>query len=236
MTRKTKKHIKKGIYSIPELRRAFEHMEAFLNTKIQKKDSHDKIVRDVRKEWQMVFMKPLDKASAEALIEDHKKPRRMTRKRGGAAIHGAPIDSTTRPGLYLTPAGIPGPDGGLPTNGGSYGHYTQYVSNGFMRPEMSVTFDPIKGQPAWPSPAADMGSNLVKGGRRKGRSTRKKGGSLGSILSEIMSHPIPASAVASPLQDAQDMWHGKNVGPSPDQIQRPATYQLGSFFPKPFNM
>lgn len=250
MARKTRKHKKseKGIYSIPELRRSFEHIEAYLNDKIQRKETKEKMIRDVRKEWEEVFMKPLDHASAEALIEDRMKlvpSRRKTRKHhGGAfAINGAPVDSVTRPGLYLAPAGLPDQNGGLPlskqSGGGPYGSFVQYVSNGFQQPEMSIVSDPVKGQPAWPIPTADMGSNQfapLKGGRRRTRRGVRRGGSLASMWDSMTSHPISASSPPGPLQDAQDMWHGASVGASPDQVQRGVTYQLGSVYPKPITM
>ena len=45
--------------------------------------------------------------------------------------------------------------------------------------------------------------------------------------------PIPSSSPPGVLQDAQDMWYGKSVGPSPDQVQRGPNYQIGSVYPKP---
>ena len=63
MGRKTRKNIShtknknRGVYSIPELRRSFEHIEKFVDDKIYKKESSEKISRDLRKEWTQVFMK-----------------------------------------------------------------------------------------------------------------------------------------------------------------------------------
>ena len=61
MIHKTRKHSNhgKGVYSIPELRRSFEHIEAFVDEKLKSKDSKDKISKDLRKEWMKVFNKPL---------------------------------------------------------------------------------------------------------------------------------------------------------------------------------
>jgi hypothetical protein len=87
-----------------------------------------------------------------------------------------------------------------------------------------------------------MGSNaFMKGGNRKSRKIRRhRGGDIasdlrnaGALLSQAFSRPIPSGAPPSVIQDMQDMWHGKAVGPSPDQIQRQPTYQLGALFPKP---
>ena len=70
MVHKTRRHHSnkksKGIYSIPELRRSFEHIESYINEKIALKDSKEKLVKDLRKEWSKVFFKELDKKSAES--------------------------------------------------------------------------------------------------------------------------------------------------------------------------
>ena len=250
--RKTRK---RGI-SIPELRRSFEHIEAFLRDRIQHKHSKEKVIRDLRKEWRLVFLKPLDKASAEALYEDAPKGRIRSHKGGAAPIAGAPLDYTTQPGVYLAPGSVPNRDGGLPLSqkggasgpyrradaqayeqaggaSGPYGSYLQYVNHGFWNPEMAIASDPVKGQPAWPVPYPNTGSNQA-GGRR--RTLRRRGGSLLSSLSQMLTHPIPSSQPPQILQDAQDMWHGKAVGPSPDQVQRMPEYQLGEVRPTAFQI
>ncbi len=65
-----------------------------------------------------------------------------------------------------------------------------------------------------------MGDNTVhfsaKGGKRG--STRKLRRSGGTRL-------IPASVPPTVLQDMQDMWYGRQVGPSPDQTQRLPQYK-----------
>uniref|UniRef100_A0A6C0KR15 Uncharacterized protein n=1 Tax=viral metagenome TaxID=1070528 RepID=A0A6C0KR15_9ZZZZ len=248
MTRTPKSH-KKGIYSIPELRRSFEHMEQFVNQRIRSRESKEKLCKDLQKEWKAVFMKTLDKKSAMAFVEDrmnHSTRRRTVRKRGGALpIGGAPIDYATRAGLQLAPGSIPDGAGHLPlSNGGSsaFGSYVKYVDGGFFNPEIAST---VPGFAQWPSPGKDMGSNVImKGGNRKSRKIRRhRGGDLssdfrnaGALLSQAFSRPIPSGAPPSAIQDMQDMWHGKAVGVSPDQIQRQPTYQIGSLFPKPVHL
>ncbi len=48
MVRKTRRHHSekkaKGIYSIPELRRSFEHIEEYVNEKIALKESKEKLI------------------------------------------------------------------------------------------------------------------------------------------------------------------------------------------------
>ena len=257
MVRKTRKHgshkKSKGIYSIPELRRSFEHIESYINGKIAHKESKEKLVKDLRKEWSKVFFKDLDKKSAESFVSDrlskkHKHTRRTLR--GGAAaiagapLAGAPLDYTTRPGIYLAPGQIPDIRGHLPLSDGgtsSYGSFVPYVDKGFWNPEPGQSYDPVPGQTRFPtSVPVGMGSNLFKGGKRQIRQTRKtrrRGGGLirdmGTVLSQVFTHPASPSAPPSIFKDGQDIWYGKGVGPSPDQVQRTMDYKLGSVYPKP---
>jgi len=253
MVRKTRKHgsqkKSKGIYSIPELRRSFEHIESYVNGKIAQKESKEKLVKDLRKEWSKVFFKDLDKKSAESFVSDrlNKKHKRRTLKGGAAPLAGAPLDYTTRQGVYLAPGQIPTPAGHLPLSDGSpsnYGSFVPYVDKGFWNPEIAQSYDRVPGQTHFPqSVPAGMGSNVFKGGRqsiRERRQTRKgkrNGGGLiqnmGTILSQAFTHPASPSAPPTIFKDAQDIWYGKEVGPSPDQVQRGVDYKLGSVYPKP---
>jgi hypothetical protein len=222
MVRKTRRHSarksEKGIASIPELRRAFEHIEEVVDRKVKQKVPKEEISKELRKEWHGVFFKTLDKKSADAYVEERmsQKGRRVTRRaqrssrsKGGAQpIAGAPLDYMTRQGIYLAPGQIPTAQGHLPLSSGApsaFGSYVQYVDKGFWNPEPGQSYDPVPGQPPWPVVPAGMGSNLVKGGRR----TLRKGGSLHSVLSQISTRPVYSSVPASVLQDAQDSWHGK---------------------------
>jgi hypothetical protein len=56
---------------------------------------------------------------------------------------------------------------------------------------------------------------------------------MGALLSQAFTRPIPSGQPPGVLQDMQDIFHGKTVGPSPDQVQRGVSYQLGSVYPKP---
>lgn len=224
MVRKTRRHsarkAEKGIASIPELRRAFEHIEEVVDRKVKQKESKEEISKELRKEWHSVFFKVLDKKSADAYVEERmsQKGRRVTRRaqrsrrsKGGAQpIAGAPLDYMTRQGIYLAPGQIPTAQGHLPLSSGApsaYGSYVQYVDKGFWNPEPGISYDPVPGQPAWPVVPAGMGSNLVKGGKR----SLRKGGSLQSVLSQLGTRPIPSSVPPGILQDGQDRWYGKQL-------------------------
>jgi hypothetical protein len=227
MVRKTRRHSarksEKGIASIPELRRAFEHIEEVVDRKVKQKVPKEEISKELRKEWHGVFFKVLDKKSADAYVEERmsqkgrrvtRRARRSSRSKGGAqAIAGAPLDYMTRQGVYLAPGQIPTAQGHLPLSSGApsaFGSYVQYVDKGFWNPEPGQSYDPVPGQPPWPVVPAGMGSNLVKGGKR----ALRRGGSLQSVLAQIGTRPISASVPAGVLQDAQDSWYGKQLNQS----------------------
>lgn len=255
MVHKTRKHTtqqkKKGIDSIPELRRAFEHIEQFVDAKLAKKESKEHISKDLRKEWFKVFHKELKKPAADAFVDDRsnekhevKHDRRRTVRKGGSLqpLAGAPLDYTTRPGIYLAPGQRPDANGGLPltqTGGAPYGSFVEYVDGGFFNPEIAQSYDPVPGQATWPRPAADMGSNVFKGGakrqlrqtRRKVRGKMQQGGYPFEGAVEAVSHTfgsrlIPASVPPSILQDAETWTRSGNFGASPDQVQREVPYLL----------
>ena len=204
-TEKAGKGKKAGVFTIPELRRSFEYIETYVDEKIKKKESKEKIVRDLRKEWSRIFLKPLDKQSADSFVTDRlvKHPRlrhRTVRRSGGAhALAGAPLDYTTRAGMYLAPESIPTSAGHLPLSSGgvsNFGSYVQYVDKGFWNPEPGQSYDPVQGQPPWPHVQAGMGSNevhfpptTIKGGMRR---TKKHGGNA--------PWPSPGSAPQAPGQ------------------------------------
>ena len=259
MVRKTRKnthHKKSKAATIPELRRSFEYIERIADLGLSRKESCDKVARDIRREWRKTFNKELDTKSAELFVRNRmehgaKGHRRTTRRHMGGAspIAGAPLDYTTRQGVYLAPGQIPGSHGHLPLTGNKpsdFGHYIQYVSKGFGIgiPEVAQwNNDPVPGQPPWPHVPAGMGSNAVhfsaKGGKRNSRRKLRKGGGLLSDKMESASAMLsqafraPSSAPPSLVQDLQSKWNGTSVGPSPDQVQRSPHYQIGSMYPKP---
>jgi hypothetical protein len=234
MVRKTRKHSTSKVHTIPQLRRLFENIEAFVDARIQKRQANDSLIREFQKEWKRLFMKEIKKKDAVAFIESRTKPRktlRHTRKEGGA-LAGAPLDYTTRSGEYLAPQAVP-VNGQLQKSnmyGGGYGSYMDYINSGYKYPEMSISRDPVPGQQPWPIPYASTGSNAVKGGRRKKVSRkvrRSHGGTLaqdiGANLSQAFMHPFGSMQPPGILQDMQSMAFGSQVGASPDQVQRQVT-------------
>jgi len=255
-TRKNKQRKEKGVHTIPELRRSFEHIEKTVDEMIYKKESHEKMTRDLRTKWHKIFMKDLDNESAKAFIDHRMKDtigikgrhrtRRTRRTRGGAAITGAPLDYITRPGVQLAPGLIPDRLGHLPLTGNKpsdFGSYVQYVSKGFSvgLPEPGQSYDPVPGQTAWPQVPLGMGSNAVhfakQGGSR--RKIRRGGGLLGdkmgaaaATLDQAFNRPFQSSVPPGFGQNMKSMFNGSDVGPPSDQVQTPAIYKMGSMYPK----
>ena len=224
MVRKTRRSNKtKGIYSIPELRRSFEHIEKYVDDKINTKESKEHIIKDLKKEWKNVFFKELNKKSAESFVNSRMKCRRKTRKneemRGGFV---APVDYVTRPGIYLEP-------GQTPVDGGHYGNYVDYVNSGFRNPEIAQQYDPVLGQTRFPTHT---------GGRHKGRRLRKslrkslqKGGGIVSILTEIGNRPYPATVPSHPLHDIISISKGQSYSFNPSHTAIPPYYQFNNMYP-----
>lgn len=236
MVRKTRKsHSKKdeGIMSIPELRQSFEHIEEYITSMKLKGKSRSEMVKELCKEWRLVFHKDLPKKSAEEYV-DHvisikKNTRKTLRKSGGAAVPlaGAPPGYDTRAGLYVAP-------------GEGYGSYTTYINKGFWNPQEAQRLDPVIGQTHYVTHTPKgMGDNTVsfKGGNSNKRGTRKvrRGGGVLNTVQQLFSRPIPASSPPSILFDAQSAFHSENLGSSPDQVQRHPEYMLGKVIPTPVN-
>ena len=235
MPRKTLKHAmsSKTVQTIPQLRRLFEEVEDFVDSHIAKRTSKDTMVKEFRKMWKRLFMKEMDKKSADAFIDDRMKSKKIlrhTRKQkqgGGAVLQGAPLDYTTRPGVYLESNQIPD-KGQIPAvSGGGFGSYIDYVHSGFWNPQEAQTYDPVPGQSAWPQQYASTGSNLVGGSNAVAHNLVKSGGARrklrggNAFLTQAFTRPIPSTAPPNPGQDMQTMFYGGETGSSPDQVQRP---------------
>jgi len=241
MIRKTRKHSTTEVHTIPQLRRLFEHIEQFVDTSISNRVSKESLSKDLRKEWKRTFIKELDKKSADAFIEhrmkknDSKSVLRTTRKHkgGSSPLAGAPLEYTTRQGIYLAPNAIP-QDGQLPlskemSGGAGFGSYVNYVHNGFWNPMDAQSYDPIKEQQSWPVPYESTGSNLVGGKRGRKLKRGQQGGS--ALLTQAFQRPFTSDAPPSIVQDMQSSWYGQEMGPSPAQVERPVTEVRATYTP-----
>lgn len=195
MVSKTRKLVKKGSLTVPELRRAFEHIDRFVDTKIMRLSEKEGIAA-FRKEWKKTFGQISEKAAKDYIhfMKSTAKP-----QKGGAVT----IISPASIGYEMRDA-----DGGPSV--------PPYVVGG-IDPPADSQIGPAR---YFPLPAVGLGDNTVsqKGGKRKTRKQRQRGGALpsfGTALAEFVSRPFGMSAPPTAAQDAQAMMRGYNQFSSP---------------------
>lgn len=125
-TRRATKKEKKSVLTIPELRKAFDHMDKVVERlRNTAKHSFSDAVVTYREEWRKTFKRDLSPADAAAYLKFRfgmkagKATTRRSKMRGGAsaaALAGAPLDYTTRAGVS-----------------GAYGNFPTYQTNGLDR-------------------------------------------------------------------------------------------------------
>ena len=123
-TRRATRKDKKSVLTIPELRKAFDHMDKVVERlRNTAKHSFSDAVVTYREEWRKTFKRDLSPADAAAYLKFRfgmkagKAVTRRSKMRGGAAaVAGAPLD-------YMTRAGV----------SGAYGNFPTYQTNGLDR-------------------------------------------------------------------------------------------------------
>ena len=237
----TKKH-KKSIMTIPQLRRAFDHIESFTSGLLQREKDIKKRRQAFQEEWMKVFHHAVDEKATDAYLQfeaKKKKGSKTRRMKGGAALAGAPLDYSTRPGIY-----------------GVYGTFPEYISGGFATMgnatnKMAIQEDCNSAAAAakFQAPytgfgAASLAQSGGKSRRRKGRGrkTRKMRGGAptwGEFASAASLRPLTSSAPPSLAYTALAEWKGSEAYPSslantaapgyrsiPAQIQAPTAGQI----------
>jgi hypothetical protein len=223
---------KKESLTIPQLRKAFDHIEMFTQNLIH----HMKDAKERRKafqeEWQKVFKRAVDDSAADAyILFESKKGKSKTRKMKGGA---APLDSYTSPGMY-----------------GVYGIFPKYISNGFATEGNATNLMGIQencnGPSAFQPPYTGFGAASLagqKGGKRsrrnrkqKKRGTRRLSGggvmdNLSNFAQALSYRPITSSVPPSAAHDAQMMFKGAPVA-SPQPLANTASppympYKVGT--------
>jgi len=192
-TRRNKTSKKAGAMTIPELKRAFEKVEA----KVQSIRSlpMSEQVKEFQSTWKDIFGRELDKSAAEAYLKV-KKVSKMTRKakktmKGGAApLAGAPIDYQTRPGID-----------------GVHGQFPAYLDKGLIPyPEPGITQEcGTKDFTATPLPSAS--SNQVGGASGQA--------SFGEFTSALTFKPFESTVPSTFYQDIRSAYLGNPLPPSP---------------------
>jgi hypothetical protein len=211
----TKKH-KKSIMTIPQLRKAFDHIESYTAGLVQREKDMKKRRQAFQEEWMKVFHHAVDEKAADAYLQfEAKKTKgsKTRRMRGGAALGGAPLDYSTRPGIY-----------------GVYGTFPEYISGGFATMgdatnKMAIQEGCNSAAEAakWQAPYTGFGAASLaqKGGksRRKGRGrkTRKMRGGAptwGEFASAASLRPLSSSAPPSIAYTSLMEWKGSEAYPS----------------------
>lgn len=202
MVRKTRKATGQKALTIPQLRKRFEQLDKFLQSKVAKLEG-DKATEAFRSEWKKLFGKPV---SAEAARDYLAFVRTQKAQKGGALPEGAPIDQMLRAGTDIP-----------------YGSFPPFVTQGFgFANHDSFIQDCGKPNP-FPLPPAGLGSNEIGkaftgGGRRKahgqtrrrsaGRKGQQRGGGIGSAIDEAFQRPLGMGMPPSMLQGAQMEFKG----------------------------
>jgi len=225
--RKTKKASAKAkvhIMTIPEIRRAFEHVETFVEIHASK-PKHE-LVAAFQNEWRLTFKKEVDKEGATAYVEHvlselPKKHPKHRRHHGGAVpLSGAPLlGGETHPGVYIVPG----------VNQYSYAQVPNYVDKGFWNPEQARDYDPVPGQTHYVTRTPmGLGSNQAGGAKtRKQKKQTQQGGGLGSIMNQFVFNPFASSpSPTSPLKDGYSYLNATELPDSPDASQRHPSYQM----------
>jgi hypothetical protein len=235
----TRKH-KASSMTIPQLRKSFDHMESFTLSLLRRESDAKKRRKAFQHEWMKTFHRSVDDKAADAYLqfESKKLKKGKTKKqRGGAALGGAPLDYSTRPGIY-----------------GVYGEFPEYISGGFatmgnatnkmgIQEGCNSAAEAAKFQAPYTGfGAASLASQ--KGGKSrktKGKRSRKekklRGGAFPSI-SEFASAASfrPITPTAPPSMFYQTMMDTKGQPPypsaaantgSPNYQQLKATIQTG---------
>jgi hypothetical protein len=175
---KTKQAETTKALTIPELRKAFEHIDAVVHTKISKLEEEEAISA-FRKEWKKIFGKEVSEESAKeylqfVLSEKRSSGSAAAKQSGGAA----PLGWDMTPGAGAVRA--------LP-----------YISDGFGFANKDSIVAECGKVDITPQLLPGMGDRTVKfgGGAKKKRETRRKskkqtGGAIGSAVMEAITRPF----------------------------------------------
>ena len=206
--KKTRKNKGVKILTIPEVRKAFHHIEDYLGTLLRSgKAKTEDISRNFCKEWRKVFGRELSISAARSYIQ-HMRDKLLHMKGGAQQLIGAPLDHTLQPGIY-----------------GPSGSYPAYVNNGFWAPQPGIAAD-CGVKDFSPRIPADVGSNQAGGRRRKTR--RQRGGMnilTGAPYAAEM-RPFIAHNPATFQGSMQDAMKGIPPSVSSNPIDTAYTYRM----------
>lgn len=216
--------------SIPQLRKAFDHIETFTENLLKREKDAKKRRQAFRGEWMRVFHRSIDDDAADAYLQfESKKGKKVKTRRmkGGATLEGAPLDYSTRPGID-----------------GVYGTFPQYIGAGFsfgndinkmaIQEGCNSAAEAAKFQ--LPEKGFGAASLSLKGGKRRTRRGRKttrkmKGGapSLSEFASAFSSRPLLSST--PPTAAYGSMMEYKGAMPLPSGVANTANPPYQAYKP-----
>ena len=113
MKKNTRKSKSTGALSIPELKHAWDEIHRSTHTILREGKPAPQQIKEFQKMWRKIFHRPVSTESAESYLNIQRltSSRRMGKKtrkmKGGAALSGAPLDSSLQPGIYGTHGSFP---------------------------------------------------------------------------------------------------------------------------------
>lgn len=214
--------------TIPQLRRAFDHMESFTHALVRSGKTATEQRKAFQAEWKRTFHRDIQAKAAETYLSFTSKKLKKSKTRKGkqhggatAPLAGAPLDYTTRPGVY-----------------GPYGEFPAYVSSGF-----AVYNDINKDSQTQGCGVKDITPDLSvitrtyppqKGGKKTRRNRTQRGGfpTIGEFAQALTFRPLLATNPTTVAHDAMMTFKGQppatlpgpNTANPPYVSQSPMTY------------
>jgi hypothetical protein len=224
MKKQGTRKVKKGVMTIPQLRKAFDHIERFTGSLLKQTKDAGERRKAFQKEWQKVFHRSVDDKSANAYLEfEEKKSGKKSgsrKQKGGAPLSGAPLDYSTRPGID-----------------GIYGVFPAYITSGFDFYNDINKQAPVAGcgvENTTPKVPLSIGSNEVqKGGKRKTRKSKRQGGGAFPSLSEFATAMTfrPMTSTNPPSMSYTAQMDFKGLPSPPSSVANTATPPYLSYKP-----
>jgi len=197
--------------SLVELKTVFDRVRKGAATILRETTNKKQRIRKFQALCRQLFDYPVEAMAAEAYLTVVERGadarRRNTRRKREQKGGMAPLDFQTRPGVD-----------------GVHGSFPQYLTNGlgFMDTvNKEAMFQQCGKVDITPSVPISIGSNQAGGAPAPPSSILTP---LTDALFVAGTRPAQADVPASPLQDLQTTWQGKNLGASPRPDQNPLKY------------
>jgi len=183
------KKVKTSILTIPELRKAFDHMDKVVESlRTVHKHSFSDAVILYREEWRKTFKRDISPADASAYLKFRfqtktKKTRRAKLRGGGTPLGGTPLGGTPLGGAPLDYSLRPGVPSGV------YGNFPSYQTQGLDRYYASA----ISADCGKPNGFSTDGSAAQQGGVRLIESSVPPSMAYQAQMTQMGQGPFPTS-------------------------------------------